>query len=149
MVGKGPLRERAREQARAAGLPVEWIEWVARPPDLADVYRRSRVVICASTCEGGPRFTVEAMACGTPVVSTPVGVMGDLLGDGSCGRLAGFDAWSLARSLDEVLRDEALRVELGRNAALAARPFEYADAIGRYANGLRLLAGEPGLERPA
>ena len=63
--------------------------------------------------------------------------------------LAGFDAWSLARSIDEVLRDEALRVELGRNAAAAARPYEYSAAIGRYANGLRVLAGEEELERPA
>tara|TARA_R110002126_G_scaffold66038_10_gene167999 strand:+ start:16905 stop:18050 length:1146 start_codon:yes stop_codon:yes gene_type:complete len=145
-VGKGPLADKLQRQAQAHGLDVTWIPWVDTPSDLAEIYRQSRVCVCASTCEGGPRFTVEAMACGTPVVSTPVGVMGDLLADGRAGRLGGFEPWGFARSLEEVLRDESIRVEMGRNAAEIARQHEYATAIGVYANGLRLMAGEAPLE---
>lgn len=142
-IGKGPLRERLRDRARELGVDAEWIEWVDTPSDLAELYRRSRVCVCASTCEGGPRFTVEAMACGTPVVSTPVGVMGDLLSDGRAGGLTGFDAHGLAASLRRVLEDEELRRAMGAHAAGLARRFEYAHAIGVYANGLRRLAGAP------
>jgi len=141
-VGKGPLAEATRERVvkRGLGERVRFVEWVASPAELAAIYRASRVVVCASTCEGGPRFTVEAMACGTPVVSTPVGVMSELLASGACGSLAGFDVESLAASLDAVLSDEARRVRMGASAAEAARPFEYARAIARYADGLKALA---------
>lgn len=141
-VGKGPLRDRLQGRATTKGVRANFVQWVDSPEDLAEIYRQSRVCVCASTCEGGPRFTVEAMACGVPVVSTPVGVMGDLLADGQAGGLCGFDAHSLAMALRRVLEDEELRREMGRRAAELARPFEYARAVGVYANGLRGLVGE-------
>lgn len=140
LVGRGPERERWQAQARGLGVRATWIEWVDRPEDLAQIYSQSRVVVCASSCEGGPRFTVEAMACGTPVVSTPVGVMGDLLADGRCGRLTGFDAWSMASALSECLVDEGVRLVMGREAARAALPYERARAIAIYADGVKALA---------
>ena len=144
-VGKGPLRERLMERARRHGISAEWIEWIERPEDLAELYRTSRCCVCASSCEGGPRFTVEAMACGVPVVSTPVGVMGDLLADGHAGGLSGFDAHGMAAALRRVLGDEDLRQGLGANAARIARDFEYHRVLGVYANGLRAMAGQPEL----
>ena len=146
-VGRGPLRQALEERVRSRGLggAVRFVDWVDTPSELAEAYRRSRLCVCASTCEGGPRFTVEAMACGTPVVSTPVGVMGDLVGDGRAGAIAGFDAAGLAASIERVLSDEAARAEMGRAAVGLATPFEYSRAIGVYANGLRRLVGEPEL----
>ena len=143
-VGKGPLLAELRRQASRRGLggDARFLEWVDSPGELARIYQRSRVCVCASSCEGGPRFTVEAMACGTPVVSTPVGVMGDLLGDGAAGRLCGFDSKSLAEALERVLADESARRAMGMRAIELTRPFEYGRAIGLYANGLRRLVGE-------
>ena len=144
-VGKGPERERWIARAARLGLAesTEWIEWIAEPSELAEIYRTSRVCVCASTCEGGPRFTVEAMASGVPVVSTPVGVMTDLLADGEAGRLAGFDVGSLADALTEVLSDETRRAERGLEAARRVQIFEYHAALERYARGLLALAGAP------
>ncbi|MFT5049097.1 MAG: glycosyltransferase involved in cell wall biosynthesis [Chlamydiales bacterium] len=144
-VGKGPLAEPMRARAHGLGIGdlCEFVPWVETPEELADLYRASRVCVCASTCEGGPRFTVEAMACGTPVVSTPVGVMGDLLGDGKAGAVAGFDVAGLVDSLERVLGNEEQRRAMGAHAVEIARPFEYARAIAVYANGLRKLVGEP------
>lgn len=137
-VGKGPLKEALVQKAKALGLEadVEWIDWIAEPSELAEIYRSSRACVCASTCEGGPRFTVEAMACGTPVVSTPVGVMTDLLSDGQAGRLAGFDVMGLASALSDVLTHEGHRRERGSEAIRRAQKYEYHAALERYAKGL-------------
>lgn len=145
-VGKGPLRGAIERRVRRRGLGacVRFLDWVATPEELAEIYRRSRVVVCASTCEGGPRFTVEAMACGTPVVSTPVGVMTELLASGEAGRLADFDVPGLAAALAEVLRDEGRRSAMGGRAHALAQPYEYARSIGRYAEGLKALVAPRG-----
>lgn len=140
-VGKGPVLAKLRERAKKRALTgVRFVDWVESPGELAEIYRRSRVCVCASTCEGGPRFTVEAMACGTPVVSTPVGVMTELLESGERGRLCGFDVASLADALAFVLSDEERRRGLGDAAAREARRFEYARTIQTYADGLIALA---------
>ena len=141
-VGKGPERDRLMVRAQRLGLEnhVEWIEWIADQEQLAEIYRSSRVCVCASTCEGGPRFTVEAMACGTPVVSTPVGVMTELLEDGNAGRLSGFDAASLVAALTDVLTHEGRRRERGAEAIRRVQGFEYHAALERYARGLMAIA---------
>lgn len=141
-VGKGPLREGLMARAERLGLaPVtEWVEWVDEPSDLAELYRTSRLCVCASTSEGGPRFTVEAMACGTPVVSTPVGVMSELLADGEAGRLCGFDVESLAAAMGDVLTHEGKRRDRGAEAMRRVQRFEYHAALERYAKGLIEIA---------
>lgn len=143
-VGKGPLRAATMRRAERRALDARFVEWVQGASDLAELYRRSRVVVCASTCEGGPRFTVEAMACGTPVVSTPVGMMTELLEDGAAGRLVGFDVETLAAGLADVLGDETRRRALGEEARRRAGRFEYSRILRGYAEGLhRLVGAEP------
>ncbi len=141
-VGKGPLLPKTKQMVQTLGLAdsVRFIEWVDTPSDLAELYRRSQVAVCASTCEGGPRVTVEAMACGTPVVSTPVGVMTELLQDGAAGRLCDFTARGLADTLQPILEREQLRDSLGAQACADVQRFEYAAALGVYARGLQELA---------
>ena len=139
-VGKGPLAAEWKAKARRQGLDAEWIEWIADPEELAAIYRTSRVCVCASTCEGGPRFTVEAMACGTPAVSTPVGVMTELLEDGRAGKLAGFDVESLAAALADVLTHEGRRRERSTEAIRRVARFEYHAALEKYARGLQSIA---------
>ena len=41
--------------------------------------------VCLSRIEGGPYPVLESMACGTKVISTPVGVVPDLIRDGESG----------------------------------------------------------------
>ena len=142
LIGKGPLQAQVRADCARRGVAAQFIDWVASPAELAEHYRRAKVVVCASTCEGGPRFTVEAMACGTPVVSTPVGVMTSLLADGACGRLCGFDTESLRMELSTLLNNDELRRSSGLAAVERAQQFEYSRVLRGYADGLKRLAEE-------
>lgn len=152
-IGMGPLERMLHDRAASRGVAdqVEVRGWTNSTAELADVYRKSGLVVCASSCEGGPRSTVEGMACGIPAVSTPVGMMKELIVDGRNGWLCGFDAASLAQAFENVLDDEAKRAEMGRNAWRDAQPFDYERTIREYALGVHRLAGEtlPETPRPA
>jgi glycosyltransferase involved in cell wall biosynthesis len=85
------------------------------------------------------------MACGTPAVSTPVGVMREILDAGPAeapGLLADFDAETLATAIGTALEDDARRLDMGRRAVVVASGFEYAKTIRAYADGLKSVAGE-------
>lgn len=70
IIGDGP--ERARLQRRAASLPVTWAG--ATPQGgIAPLLRASDLFCQPSHMEGVPNATLEAMACGLPVVATRVG----------------------------------------------------------------------------
>ncbi|MBK8177997.1 MAG: glycosyltransferase family 4 protein [Planctomycetes bacterium] len=143
-VGKGPLENSLRRLADSRGVArqLTFQGWTDSTAELAKAYRESGVVVCASGCEGGPRSTVEGMACGLPAVSTPVGMMKELIVEGRNGKLCGFDAPSLADALFQVLADEPRRALLGRNAHLDAQQFEYEHTIRAYAEGVHRLAGQ-------
>lgn len=141
MVGRGPLRSGADRFIAEAGLSenVESLPWVPDARELAECYRKSRIVVCASYNEGGPRVTVEAMACGTPALSTPVGIMPELIREGENGMLFRWDPRELARKAEELLSDpEGYRTMVSKLDATVA-PFERRAVIARLAEGFKSL----------
>ena len=105
-LGAFPKRYRAELLARAARLGVA--DDLAFPGFDENPYpsmRRAAVVALSSRWEGLPLTLVEAMACGTPVVSTdsPHGPR-EVLEDGRWGALVPVgDVAALARALEETL----------------------------------------------
>ena len=144
MVGRGPLEARVEGFLRGHGLEenVERIPWVSEPAELAALYRAARLVVCASLSEGGPRFTVEAMACGTPVVSTPVGIMQELIRDGETGFLFSWDPGALAHKVDRLLSDPEAYRRMEEHLPQVVAPFERDPVIARLAEGFKALVTE-------
>ncbi len=99
--------------------------WGNRPPegtveighvpldDLPALYGSATLVGYASRYEGFGLPPVEAMACGAPVVSTPVPSIVEIVGDGA-GIFAPGDVDGLAATLCELVRDDGVRSELAR-----------------------------------
>lgn len=46
---------------------------------LFEYYKRAELLLVASTIESGPRVMIEAMSFGVPVISTNVGLAGEVL----------------------------------------------------------------------
>lgn len=133
IIGRGPLEKWFQQKiARLAGI--EHIPFLSSAHEVAKAYNQSKVVVCASFAEGGPRYVVEAMACGLPAVSTPVGLMVEIVRDGETGFL--LRNWSpkeMAEKIMLLLTDENLYQKCSQNAQAAAAQFDYDRMITEYA----------------
>jgi glycosyltransferase involved in cell wall biosynthesis len=100
------------------------------------------LLVCASDVESLPRAILEAMAFGTPVLSTRVYGVPELIDDGRTGYLCDMrDLGDLARGLDRVLSapDEELRaVADAASAHVRARhdPVAYTRTMAALIEGL-------------
>ncbi len=88
--------------------------WVPHERSL-ELISESAVVVLPSEAEGMPMVLLEAMARAVPVVSTAVGGIPELLGDGAYGILVPVgDAGALAQSVTELLTDRSHRERVGK-----------------------------------
>ncbi|HUP24834.1 MAG TPA: glycosyltransferase [Thermoanaerobaculia bacterium] len=113
LVGEGPERARLEAEARAARLDGR-IRFLGHRSDVEDLYAAFDVFVLPSYEEGSPNALLEAMASGCPVIATAVGGTPEILDGPSLGRLiAPGDPVGMAATLEELLRDPALRRRLG------------------------------------
>lgn len=81
-------------------------------------YSAAEILIMPSHYESFGMVALEAMACGTPVVTSQVGGLAFLVQDGITGFVVpSGDDESLARTLEKLMRDPELREKLGKQAA--------------------------------
>jgi glycosyltransferase involved in cell wall biosynthesis len=141
-VGGGAQRRKLEVKARSLGL-VGRIGWLGpRPQDeVLAAYRRADLFVLPSRVakngdrDGLPNVLLEAGSQELALVASEVAAVPELIADGANGRLVPEgDAAALARALEALIRDPALRLRLGR----AAR-----------ATVLERFAMEPGLDRLA
>jgi len=87
---------------------------------LRDIYWASDVYVSVATDEGGPVSVMKAMACGLPVLSTPVGETADRMMAHGVGKLVpikNYDKWTDA--IIEILEGDVplpLGVQIARDA---------------------------------
>jgi len=82
---------------------------------LARCYAAADVFACPSIEDSGPMMINESMMSGTPVVAFRMGVVEDLLEDGSTGRIVPLgDVSAYARALADVLDWDPARAALAR-----------------------------------
>lgn len=139
--GEGPLRSVLEAQIKAHHLQAN-VTFVPRLPDseaLAKLYNSAKMLVCASTVEGNPRVTVEAMACGVPVISSPVGIMPELITHGQNGLLFPWDVEDLAAQIMRLLSDDALCTRMGEAGRLSVQHFNAEAIIANYARAYHAL----------
>jgi phosphatidylinositol alpha-mannosyltransferase len=112
-------------------LPVEWPGLVA---DVREAYARVDVVFCPSRLESFCRVVAEAMLNGIPVVASDLEPIRTLVGDDEAGLLFPTgNAREAAHALRRIVKDAALRSELGTRGRARAAAFEPAAVVDRLA----------------
>lgn len=88
MIGDGILFEKIKHfiEDEKLGDKVELIGWISHDK-LPRYLNESRLLVIPSYTEGLPNLMLEAMACGSPVLATPVGAIPDLIIEGNTGFL--------------------------------------------------------------
>lgn len=117
--------------------PGPGIRWVSRPSDeeLAALYAAAAVFCLPSAYEGFGVPYLEAMAHGTPVVSTPNPGARFVLDDGRCGVIANEE--HLGEEILRLLLDDSARLALARRGRERALEFSWDAAIERHERAYR------------
>ncbi|GAA3184238.1 MULTISPECIES: glycosyltransferase family 4 protein [Streptomyces] len=141
--GTGADRERLRRLIEEQGLRGR-AELMGPVSPIEGEFVKASIVASASDAESFGMTLVEAMRCGTPVVSTdcPLGPA-EIITDGVDGRLTPVgDKAALAAALGELIADEAARRTMGRAAArTAAERYDPAQVARAYEELFTALAG--------
>jgi glycosyltransferase involved in cell wall biosynthesis len=122
VVGDGPQRSALEALSSGLGLG-DRVLFAGNQDDVAPWMRAFDLFCLPSYAnEGVPQALMQAMACGLPVVTTPVGSIEEIVADGATGVLVPpQDGERLRAAIERVLADEPARRALGERAARAAR----------------------------
>ena len=105
IAGDGPERQALERQTKILGV-AERVRFLGRQPhdSLPEIYSAADVLVLASSREGWPNVLLEAMACGTPAVASPVWGSGEVIREPAAGALAeSRSAPAISKSVNELL----------------------------------------------
>jgi glycosyltransferase involved in cell wall biosynthesis len=133
IAGEGPAREYLRAQALRLAKPeaVRFIGYLDRETELLDCYRAGDLFVFASRTETQGLVLLEAMAQGTPVLSTMHMGTRDVLEHAGGVRIVEEDEVAFARVAAELLGDAAARERLSQLAPLDAAKWSARDMAER------------------
>ena len=114
IVGTGELEEELKALSQELNLE-DTVHFLGFQPNPIKMVAGSKAMILTSRWEGTPMCALEAMALGTPVVSTPSDGMKDLLTDGVSGYLTESDE-QMAVDLLKIFTQPEHRQLLAENA---------------------------------
>lgn len=124
VVGDGP--ERGNLQQLAANLEItDKVIFAGQQADVAPYYSLAEMVVLPSHTEGSPNVLLEAMSAGKAIVSTSVGGVPEITGNGQTALLVEpRSPERFAEAVGRLLRDGNLRKKLADSAQEEARQYD-------------------------
>ena len=132
-------REIAAAARHAPGLRVVM---TGRMNDPFIYYAVADIAVCTSRFESAPRVLVEAMACGLPIITTPVfGIPEMVRKDVNCLFYDAGDVDELAAAVEKLWNDSAMRARFAQNSpiVLASQP-AFPQMVKQYASVIKQAA---------
>lgn len=117
VVGDGSLRESIKGalSEKEALSTVTFTGWIS---NVQDYLNEMKLLVLPSKTEGFPSVVLEAMACGTPVLATPVGDIPSIVKDGFNGFvLESTNPTCISESIIELLSKPELLSKTAKNAS--------------------------------
>lgn len=121
IVGEGRERSRLERAARSLGL-AEKVIFLGDRPDAWGLMRNAQVFIQASAYEGYGRTLIEAALAKVPIITTDVGIVGEVFKNGEnilSSPVA--DSAALALNISKYIEDTITREEFSIRAEIVAR----------------------------
>jgi len=141
--GDGQLRGKVEEYLERPDLSnkVDFIGWI--PHDRLPQYLNElKLLVIPSYTETGPLIMVEAMACGTPVLITPVGSVCSVIRDGETGFILGDNSPAcIAEKIMRALEHPGLEWIAENARVVVEEEFTYEAIVERYRTILEELFG--------
>jgi glycosyltransferase involved in cell wall biosynthesis len=135
IVGSGPLSGWVNEQSNQLiterGINITCTDWTET--SLADYYNELKLFVLPTYCDALPTSILEAMACGTPVLTTSVGAIPDVITN----EVTGFVLEStmpehIAQRIMTILNSRELEKVADNAEDLIRQKFTRVSAIERY-----------------
>lgn len=135
VVGEGPEMERVNDFITKYPAFVDKIKIMGKLNDLKPILTYADVFLLPSEQESFGLAALEAMAAGTPVISSNAGGIPEVNIHGETGFLANVgDVEAMANFGVQLLSDEVLLKEMKNNAREVAKTFDYKKIIPMYEN---------------
>ncbi len=118
IIGDGTLKNDVSRyiEKNAIGDSVKLLGWISHE-SLPSYYNDFKLLVIPSFSEGLPNVMLEAMACGTPILATPVGAIPAVIKNRLNGFLFYYDDYViLAEKMIELIKDEPLLNDVSLNA---------------------------------
>ena len=131
IVGEGQLEGELRSYVTTHALSqnVTFAGWIPHD-ELREYLVKSKLLVLPSYTEGLPHAMLEAMACGTPVLATPVGAVPEVIHDKKTGFLVPDNSPDqLAESILSALVYPYLSRIAGKAQILVQREFRYESVL--------------------
>ncbi len=136
--GEGPLVKQVTQYLddNHLNIKVRFLGWIPYV-DLPAILNELKLVVLPSYTEGLPNVMLEAMACGTPVLATPVGAIPDVITDGETGFLMDNNSpEAVAKHVIGALNYPNLKEITEKALALVEMEFTYEAAVQSYKKAL-------------
>jgi glycosyltransferase involved in cell wall biosynthesis len=124
-------RERYQQLADSLGVG-RAVHWLGITSDVQLVYALGDAFVLPSSYETFSLVTFEAAASGLPLLATPVSGVRELIEDGRNGYLVDREPQTLARRLNELDEDSALRARLGASARESALAYSWEQMVTKH-----------------
>ena len=133
--GDGELRNNVDEYLKIKNLSnkVKLTGWIPHK-DLPLYLNELKLIVLPSYTEGLPNILLEAMACGTPILATPVGAIPDIIKEGKTGFLLKTnDPKHISERIIELLDKPELLEKVSANAYKYVKEnFSYEKTMGSW-----------------